>query len=238
MTLPVTLPGALRAAGLTVRTSPGWQNRGRPASTGGFAPVGILVHHTASSKSASDDAVVRLLVNGRSDLPGPLCQIGLARDGTVWMIAAGRANHAGKARASGTVAAGDGNRLYVGIEAFHAGAGERWTKVQYDAYVTLCAVLCREVTGNSAQTVRGHKETSTTGKPDPTFNMDDFRRAVAAEMNRLGKPAKKPKPKKRPKRIRAALHKLRAQRDAKKTGPVQKRRIRAAIQSLRKIKKR
>jgi hypothetical protein len=175
VTLPANLPALLRAEGLRVVEHGGWRARGRP---GAFSPVGVLCHHTATSKSASDEAVCRLLIVGRSDLPGPLCQIGLARDGTVHLIAAGRANHAGSAKSSGTVAAGDGNTLYIGIEAFNDGVGEPWPAVQYDAYVTLAAALCEHVTGNSAQTVRGHKETSLSGKIDPRFDMDTFRARV------------------------------------------------------------
>lgn len=186
--LPHDLPKTLRAAGLTVVELDGWRTRGRPASTGGFSPVGVLCHHTASS--ADGKAGTTILVNGRSDLPGPLAHLGLSRDGTVYVVAAGRANHAGTAKASGTVAAGDGNQLYIGIEAMNTGVGETWPKAQYDAYVLLCATLCTKVTGNSAKTVRAHKETSVTGKIDPagptpygkTFDMDDFRARVAAAM--------------------------------------------------------
>lgn len=180
--LPANTPEILRAAGLRVVEVPGWRERGRPASTGNLNPVGVLVHHTATSRATSDKALVDLLVRGRSDLPGPLCHFGLMRDGTVHIIAAGRANHAGTAKASGTVAAGDGNALYWGVEAANDGRGEPWPKVQYDAYVILCAVLSTDVTGNSAQTVRGHKETSVTGKIDPTFDMGEFRNHVAAAM--------------------------------------------------------
>lgn len=178
--LPANLPDILRDAGLKVHVVDGWRDRYRPV--GHFKPVGVLCHHTATKVTSKDSDVVNLLVRGRSDLPGPLCQLGLARDGTVYVIAAGRANHAGKARSNGTVAAGDGNTLYIGIEAFNDGVGEPWPGVQYDAYVKLCAVLCKRVTGNSVQTVRGHKETSVTGKIDPTFDMDTFRARVAAEM--------------------------------------------------------
>jgi hypothetical protein len=184
-TLPHDLPARLRRHGLTVREVPGWKTRGRPASTGGFAPVGVLCHHTATGRNWTDAAVVNLLVRGRPDLPGPLSQLGLDRAGTVHIVAAGRCNHADDARASGTVAAGDGNRLYIGIEAFNDGRGEPYPAAQYAAYVRLCAALSVEVTGNSVQTVRGHKETSTSGKPDPLFDMDAFRAAVAADMKKL-----------------------------------------------------
>jgi hypothetical protein len=183
--LPKDLKKTLRKHGLKVVATPRWRRRGRPASTGAFAPVGVLCHHTATSAKSSVASVLRLLIDGRSDLPGPLCQIGLGRDGTVYLIASGRANHAGSAKASGTVAAGDGNTLYIGIEAFNDGVGEPWSKEQYEAYVLLCAVLSVEITGNSANTVRGHKETSQTGKVDPRFDMDDFRNRVAVKIGEL-----------------------------------------------------
>lgn len=188
--LPSDLGKRLRAAGFTVNETPGWATRGRPATTGGFAPVGVLCHHTATGKSTSDAAVINLLIHGRSDLPGPLCQLGLGRDGTVHLIAAGRANHAGEAKASGSVAGGDGNSLYIGIEAFHAGPGEPWTEAQRDTYARLCAWLSVNITGSSAQSVRAHKETSVTGKIDPTFDMDAFRAQVAADIKKLTQPPK------------------------------------------------
>lgn len=192
--LPSDLDKRLRAAGFEVEATPGWATRGRPATTGGFAPVGVLCHHTATGKTVSDEAVVRLLVQGRSDLPGPLCQIGLTRTGKVVLIAAGRANHGGEARPSGTVSGGDGNSLYIGIEAFNSGTGEPWPEAQLDAYARLCAWLCVNLTRNSAETVRGHKETSVTGKIDPSFDMDKFRARVAGEIKQLKAPAEPPKP--------------------------------------------
>ena len=118
----------------------------------------------------------------------------LDRDGVVHLIAAGRANHGGKAKASGTVSSGDANTLYIGVEAFNDGVGEKWPAVQYDAYVLLAATLCRKVTGNSAATVRGHKETSVTGKIDPTFEMDRFRANVNAVIQAQSRPTKPPPP--------------------------------------------
>jgi hypothetical protein len=207
--LPANLPDLLRKHGLTVVEIDGWQKRGRPSSTGGFAPVGVLCHHTASASNGRD--AIPLLVQGRSDLEGPLCHLSLDRQGIVYVVAAGRANHAGQARPSGSVAGGDGNTLYIGIEAQNLGTGQPWPKVQYDAYVRLCAALCVEVTGNSAETVRAHRETSVTGKIDPagptpyegTFDMGKFRARVAADIAAARKPA--PRKKKRPAPIRAAI---------------------------------
>lgn len=200
--LPKNLPAILRSHGLKVVEVDGWYGRGRPASTGGFDPVGVLNHHTATRVNSDGMGTIPLLVKGRSDLPGPLCHLSVDREGVVYVVASGRANHAGEARRSGTVAGGDGNTLYIGIEVQNDGIGERWPKAQYDALVLLNAVLNVEVTGNSAQTDRGHKETSVTGKIDPagptpygsTFDMDVFRSHVATKMTEL-EAAERPKAK-------------------------------------------
>lgn len=231
--LPSNLPEILRAHGLKVVEVEGWRERGRPASTGTFAPVGVLCHHTATTKATSIAAVLRLLRVGRSDLPGPLCHLGLGRDGTVYIVAAGRANHAGEARSSGTVAAGDGNSLYVGIEAFNDGRGEAWPRAQYDAYVLLAAVLCVKVTGNSASTVRGHKETSVTGKIDPLFDMDVFRKRVAAKIAEIKGRTPAPAPRVYP-RIDAAARHLDA---ATTKDPKARAAIRSALKALRPFRK-
>ncbi len=186
--LPDNLPKILRSYGLKVDPVPGWEDRGRPKAVGDFDPVGVLCHHTATGANWSDEAVVDLLVRGRTGLPGPLVQLGLARDGTVHLIASGRSNHAGKAKPSGSVAGGDGNELYIGIEAFNDGLTEKYPKVQKDAYILLAAVLSVEITKNSVRTVRGHKETSYSGKPDPRFSMSNFRTDVEAKMKEITAP--------------------------------------------------
>lgn len=190
--LPENLPEILRKRGLSVVEIDGWKTRGRPESVGEFSPVGVLCHHTATGTNWTNNAVVNLLIKGRSDLPGPLSQFGLDRDGKVYIIASGRCNHAGPARSVGTVAAGDGNKLYIGIEAFNNGTTDPWPKVQYDAYVLLCATLNLDVTKNSVNTVNGHKETSVTGKIDPTFNMTEFRKLVSLKMSELSQPVEPP----------------------------------------------
>lgn len=231
--LPDNTPEILRRHGLKVRVVPGWKKRGRPASTGGFNPVGVLCHHTATTVAWTIAAVLRLLTGGRSGLPGPLCHFGLDRKGTVWLVAAGRANHAGKARSVGSVAAGDGNTLYLGIEAFNAGTGEPWPAVQYNAYVLLCAVLSVEFTKNSVRTVAGHKETSTTGKIDPTFDMDAFRKRVAVMMEQIEKDNTTPKPVSRGELVDDAMGNLRKAR--RKTEGARKAKIKAALNELKKI---
>lgn len=237
--LPSDLAKTLRSYGLKVVEVPGWKTRGRPASTGGFNPVGVLCHHTATRKTSLIAAVLRLLIEGRADLPGPLCQIGLGRDGTVYLIAAGRGNHAGDSKSVGTVAAGDGNSLYIGIEAFNDGVGEPWLPIQYEAYVLLCAVLSLEVTGNSANTVAGHKETSVTGKIDPTFNMSVFRQRVANKMGQLRTLAANPRPAVKPTRgklIDAAIANLKAAKGGKEGRALKIQAALAAARAIPKIK--
>ena len=178
--LPSSLPDSLRAAGLTVVVIPGWEDRGRPASTGDFDPVGVLWHHTGAAANSRAYAEW-LAVEGRTDLPAPLCHLSIDRQGTVYVIASGRANHAGRAKASGTVAAGDGNALYVGVECMNTGT-EGWSRPQYDGMVRTGVVLAR-LLGTSVETQRAHKETSLTGKWDPgALDMDAFRTDIAAAM--------------------------------------------------------
>lgn len=115
------IPSALRAAGLTVVEVEGWENRGRPASTGAFDPRdGMTVHHTGTTSSSSNNAPsLQTLIQGRSDLPGPLSQVATAYNGVVYMIAAGRANHAGQIERSGLPGlplGSDGNAQLLGNE--------------------------------------------------------------------------------------------------------------------------
>ena len=161
------LPEVLAAAHLNVVLHDGWRDRGADL----LHVEGVVCHHTATSIAASDAAVVRILANGRSDLAGPLCQLGLARDGTVHVIAAGKGNHNGH---------GQWGNQSVGLEAFNDGVGEPWPQRQLDAYVAVCAALCRKA-GWPASKVLGHKETDPTRKVDPRgIDMNAFRARVDA----------------------------------------------------------
>lgn len=188
--LPDNLPTILRNHGMTVIEIPGWRTRGRPASTGEFKPVGVLCHHTGTYDGLGDPKNDRayagwLATEGRSDLPAPLAHLALSREGVVYVLASGRANHAGRAKSSGTVAAGDGNALYIGIEAMNDGE-QGWDTKQFQTFALLSAVLCLRVTHNSVRTVRGHKETSTTGKWDPgRIDMNTFREVTLRKMNQI-----------------------------------------------------
>ncbi|MCI2421518.1 N-acetylmuramoyl-L-alanine amidase [Saccharopolyspora sp. K220] len=180
MALPlIWLADVLRGTGLHVVETYGW--RERTASGPQPRPVGVLEHHTATPTSYQRPApTVQLCIDGRPDLDGPLCHGVIGYDGVIHLIAAGRANHAGKAKASGPNPAGDGNTLYVGFEWDYQGVDQGPSPEQYDAAVRATRAVLDHL-GRPADAARGHKETSVTGKIDPgRVDMNLFRAAVAS----------------------------------------------------------
>lgn len=171
----VGLPNHLRKWGLKVQEKSGWRERGRPYN---FYPKGILCHHTASGSQSGNFASEGIVTTGRSDLPGPLCQFLLGRDGTVKIIADGYSNHAGYGGPRAGIPANQGNTYMVGIEAENNGVGERWSAAQLNAYYRLCASLMDWLNITDINKVFGHKEW-TSRKIDPAgINMDRFREQV------------------------------------------------------------
>lgn len=160
------LADELRAEGCDVREYDGWKNRGRPPSTGSFDPYAVLLHHTGTkTNKGNPNPSLSTCVHGRSDLPGPLCQILIGYDGVCHVIAAGRANHAGECNGNGPTSSGDGNAQLVGIEIDYSGS-QPVSAVQGDAVIRATAAILRRF-GRDASYCRGHKETSVTGKWDP-----------------------------------------------------------------------
>lgn len=126
---------------------------GRPwyshTTNGGWDPHGVLHHHTAGSSrllhsNLSRRAMLRILRNGYSGLPGPLCHFSPAMDGdgraVLWLVGWGNANHAGLgdpvnlAQLSAgnyrgrrpTQSSRDGNGALYGLEYMHPGDSTRW----------------------------------------------------------------------------------------------------------------
>jgi hypothetical protein len=165
------LAHVLRAAGLTVVEVPGWRTRGH----GELVRVDTIVcHHTATSaKAAGNYPSLAIVRDGRSDLPGPLCNLGLGRDGTVYVVAASLAYHAGTVRQTTY-----GNAYSIGIEAEHDGISP-WPPALLAAYARLCAVLAEHYQLPTSR-VLGHKEVCAPvgRKTDPNTDMDAFRAAV------------------------------------------------------------
>lgn len=170
--LLLDLADACRKSGLKVVETPGWKSRGH----GSLAGVQTIVcHHTATARSAPGDyPSITVVTKGRSDLPGPLAQLGLGRSGTVYVIASGVAYHAGEVRSSTY-----DNWHAIGIEA-EADGLSAWPAAQVDAYARLCAALCDHY-GVPVSRVLGHKEVCAPAgrKTDPNFDMDAFRARVA-----------------------------------------------------------
>lgn len=127
----------LRSAGLNVVEVAGWQTRGSAA----FRPRGVVLHHTAGARRGNAPSL-RICIHGRSDLAGPLCNVLIGRDGTCYVIAAGRANHAGPGSWKGLI----GNSSVYGIEVENTGYNigpnaEPWSDTILDTVVQASEAL-------------------------------------------------------------------------------------------------
>jgi hypothetical protein len=190
---PNTLIRILKGEGLDVKTyKSSWATHERDDETGKtFGPVhGVMIHHTAGL------GVGNYVWSGSAALPGPLAHAYIDKRGTVWLMSAGRANHAGggdpavleavteesygatppKPRyGEGAKGAADGNDAFYGFECENKGDGkDPWPIAQYTAMVRSSAAICRfyEWTQKS---VIGHLEWSNQ-KVDPKgFPMPQFR---------------------------------------------------------------
>ncbi|MFJ2676409.1 N-acetylmuramoyl-L-alanine amidase [Streptomyces sp. NPDC087525] len=202
MATPLTaekLLKALKDEGLRVVEHRSWRTHNRNHK-GPWGPMhGVMVHHTVTSGAQSS---VELCYNGHSSLPGPLCHGVIAKDGTVYLVGNGRANHAGLGdddvlraviNESGLPADNeantDGNRHFYGFECVNLGDGkDPWPAAQLEAIEKAAAAICR-AHGWGAASVIGHKEWQP-GKIDPHgFTMASMRTRVTKRLA-----AGKPKP--------------------------------------------
>jgi len=122
-----------RAAGLKVVEYDGWKTRSR--SSGGYdtgRPWGVMWHHTASNTSPENDA--NYMCSGSPDRP--IANLMIARDGTVWVLAAGATNTNGKGSgvvwSKGRVPDDSMNTYAVGMEICNSGVGEAYSEAQID----------------------------------------------------------------------------------------------------------
>lgn len=166
---------ALKDWGLVVVEVPGWQTRG----SSGFDPHGHVVHHDVIPPVTTCPSII---VDGRSDLSGPLANFWLEANGRVHLVAAGRANHAGEGNWQGLY----GNSSVWGTEMNNLGTpATPWPDEQIDAMVALAAATA-EYSGFEASMVCGHKEWAPTRKVDPhSIDMAAFRIRVL-EAQRTG----------------------------------------------------
>lgn len=182
------LADVLRRAGCTVVEEGNWKARSAGST---FTPKGIILHHDATSPGPSP-GVVDMLINGRSDVPGPLCQLWLDYYGKWHTIAAGRANHAGSGGPWGVFPAESGNTYAIGIECDHT-TGEVWTAAQRAEGEKGMAAIMDYLGADPANALCGHKEWAPTRKVDPDpANMANVRREVAAYVPGSGTPEEEP----------------------------------------------
>ncbi|MCO1575375.1 N-acetylmuramoyl-L-alanine amidase [Crossiella sp. SN42] len=157
--------------------TPGWTTRGHGATRD---IRGVLLHHTAGPPNGVFPSR-RVLIEGRPGLAGPIANLGLDRDGTWHLIAAGLASHAGKGYLP-WVGRDNGNFHLIGIEAESTGRGD-WTAAQRDSYPLGTAALLAHLSLPAHRAV-AHKEW-TTRKIDPAGwpgDMNGFRATVARHL--------------------------------------------------------
>ncbi len=171
------MPPVLLHAGLKVAEVPGWQGHGRAEMGDVF---GVMIHHTAGPAKGNMPSL-HTLVNGRSGLNGPLANLGLGRDGTWYVVAAGRANHAGEGLWQGIRNTGNGR--FIGIECENPGTKDHmpWPDVQTQALLQGVAALLKYL-GLPASRCIGHKEYAPSRKIDPLLKMDPFRAELALRL--------------------------------------------------------
>lgn len=213
MTRPLTateIRTAFRTWAVPFRERSGWttrSNSGHWVIDGSATHVtGVMYHHTGDG--ASDSVTENLLVNGRSDLPGPLCNFMAADDGYIVCIAQGSANHAGKgdpdtlrlvqddampldrevqpnqhSSSAGSVA---GNGRYYGWESAYGGTADPDPNVKQHraTLLSMAAILWAldriDTSGArwSGGSMLGHREW-TDWKPDPQHvNLATARRTI------------------------------------------------------------
>jgi hypothetical protein len=175
------IPDLLRDEGVEPVEVAGWQTRGRST----FNPGGSVNHHTAGPRRGNIPSLA-ILTFGRSDLPGPLCNVGQARDNRAYVVAAGRANHAGTGGWKGLI----GNSSVLGLEVENTGSPmtEPWRPDQIDTMARIHAAFAKGAKYSAAMVCQ-HKEW-TSRKPDAhTIHGPTFRAMVE---QRMGAPAPPP----------------------------------------------
>lgn len=169
----------LQHNGVTVKYHVGWENAGNGQTS---AYEGLIWHHTAT---AYGDAPA-VLWNGRPDLDGPLCNSAGNADGSITLVSANPANHAGASGGKGTAplpVTSLFNKRVWGHEIVYPGT-QPMTPAQYRSALILGGVIMSILKRPNASWCKGHAETSVTGKWDPgyangkTMDMNAFRRDV------------------------------------------------------------
>jgi LysM repeat protein len=154
----------LRDAGLDVVELDGWQQRQRGGSGYEPNPIGIIVHHTASSSSWDGKRDAEYI--GRDCDVAPMANLYIARNGTWWVLAAGASNTNGTGGPWGPIPVDSANSRVIGIEAGNNGIGEPWPDVMQTSYVKGVAALADKFDIDGAN-ILAHHEWAPTRKVDP-----------------------------------------------------------------------
>ncbi|EFL29398.1 putative N-acetylmuramoyl-L-alanine amidase [Streptomyces himastatinicus ATCC 53653] len=195
---------ALRDEGLKVVEVGSWRTHNRN-SKGAWGPMhGVMIHHTVTRGTQDTVDICR---NGHASLPGPLCHGVIAKDGTVYLVGYGRANHAGlgdddvlqavideRPVPTDNEANTDGNARFYGFECENLGDGkDPWPAVQLEAIEKAAAALCRAHDWGE-RSVIGHLEWQP-GKVDPRgFTMASMRARVKDRLGDSSPGPSKPAP--------------------------------------------
>ena len=185
---------AYRTMGVRLHEVPGWRSRGMwriPAK--GWEPHGIVIHHTAGGLGGrSVSQYIDDIINGDPAVPDK-ANVVVAPDGSLWINAAGRANHClqysdqawngwlnesfpftGSVNWRGSKQ--NANKYTYGVECIAAGAPNA---AQQETAARWAAAICR-AHGWSAGSVCGHGEVADDRDwSDPGLDMGAFRKRVA-----------------------------------------------------------
>ncbi|MGW1261137.1 peptidoglycan recognition protein family protein [Streptomyces drozdowiczii] len=197
---PTGFLAALRAEGLTVVEVGSWRTHNRNQK-GPWGPMhGVMVHHTVTSGTSK---TVTICKDGYAGLPGPLCHGVIGKDGVVYLVGMGRANHAGGGdndvlnaviaesyvtnppathKGEGDSGSMDGNRYFYGFECENLGDGhDPWPAKQVEAIVRATAAVCRAHKWG-AKSVIGHLEWSDQKSDPKGFTMASMRTRIAERL--------------------------------------------------------
>ena len=180
----------LRRYGLNVVEINGWQTRG----SSNFNPRGSLDHHTAGSSNGNAPSL-NICIHGRKGLSGPLCNVLVGRDNTCYVIAAGRANHAGRGSWNDL----SGNSSVYGVERENTGyaTGPRAEPWREDQSLVAGVIHAALMEGKNFDNVCRHAEWTSRKIDTHSINGNDLRhlvKAIAAKQAGESTPTPVPKP--------------------------------------------
>ncbi|MFF7705531.1 N-acetylmuramoyl-L-alanine amidase [Streptomyces lydicus] len=197
---PARLLSALLAEGVFVVERPGWRTHNRNAKGSWRTVDGLIFQDTYTLGTV---ASLSHYENGDAARLGPLCHGVIDKDGTVYLVGNGRANHVrlGDREVLKAVRAGrpvplarnadvDGNAHFYGFACVNIGDGEDpWPCAQLAALARVAVAMCRAHCW-PATSVLGHAEWEPDVSGPSGFAMNDLRRYVAARLK--GRPVRDP----------------------------------------------